>query len=173
MLPKISVTKTPDWTLVPAPSAWVNYTFVVKNLSVEPVSLTSLVDDKFGDLSSAAGLPKTLAVGESFTFTKGFFAGRYRTHPHTNTVTATANDIEDDAATSDVTQRDGDFFDGSLVTNTSYRQFDYDSTLPGNQFRLVYRPETQSTFSLNGQNPGQFYYNAFVSGSPGDPSTSR
>ncbi len=59
------------------------------------------------------------------------------------------------------------FFQGSVVTNTSYCQFDFDSAIPGNQFRLVYRPETQSTFILNGQNPGQFYYNAFVSGVPG------
>ena len=56
----ISVTKTPDRTLIPAPGGLVNYTFVVKNESVEPVVLTSLVDDKFGDLSMAAGLPKTL-----------------------------------------------------------------------------------------------------------------
>ena len=69
--PVIRVTKTPDRTLIPAPGGLVNYTFVVTNESVEPVELTSLVDDKFGDLSSAADLPKTLAVfGESFTFTK-------------------------------------------------------------------------------------------------------
>ena len=169
VLPKISVTKTPDRKLVPAPSAWVNYTFVVKNESVEPVALTSLVDDKFGDLSGAAGLPKTLAVGESFTFTKGFMVDGTPTLPHTNTVTATANDMEEPTPNETTASASAtvNFFDGSLITNTSYCQFDYDSNLPGNQFRLVYRPETNNSFILNGQNPGQFYYNAFVSGAAG------
>ena len=166
--PVIRVTKTPDRTLIPAPGGLVNYTFVVTNESVEPVVLTSLVDDKFGDLSVAAGLPKTLPVKGTFTFTKAFFPTGAAGSTHTNTVTATANDNENNTATATASAT-VKFFDGSVVTNTSYCQFDYDSNLPGNQFRLVYRPETQSTYMLNGQNPGQFYYNAFVSGNPGDP----
>ena len=96
--PVIEVTKTPYRTQVPAPSAWVNYTFKVTNKSVEPVKLTSLVDDKLGDLSSAAGLPKTLAVGATFTFTKGFVIEGDVDTPHVNTVTATANDDENNTA---------------------------------------------------------------------------
>lgn len=171
VLPDISVTKTPDRTWVPAPGGLVNYTFVVKNLSPEAATLTSLIDDKFGDLSTAAGLPRTLAPagqpGDFFTFTKALFPSGAADTSHTNTVEASASDNDGNTATAKASATVW-FFQGSVLTNTSYCSFDYDSSSPGNQFRLMFRPETQSSYLLGGQNPGQFYYNAFVSGNPGD-----
>ncbi len=60
--------------------------------------------------------------------------------------------------------------DGSLFTNTSYCEFDHDPSLPGDQFRLLYRFQAApNSYLLNGSNPGQFYYNVFYDGDPGDP----
>lgn len=173
--PVVTVTKTAGRTLVPGPTAWVEYTFTVKNDSVEAVTLTELSDDKFGDLLPDAEkkwaddgntAPIVLASGASFTFTKGFEIARIDGDPHVNEVTATVVDDEDNPD-SDTDDASVDFFDGSVVTNTSYCSFDMDPLTDPNEFRLIYRPETNTTFILNGQNPGQFYYNAFVSGEPG------
>ena len=169
----IEITKTADRTLIPAPGGPITYTVTIKNVFFEPLKLTSLTDDKFTDVDllamaiAANGGDEWLDAGEEISFTFTHLVSGDPETPHTNTVTVVAKDDED----SEVTKSDDatvSFFDGSLVTNTSYCQFDFDSDHRGNQFRLVYRPETQSTFMLNGQNPGQFYYNAFVSGTPGD-----
>jgi hypothetical protein len=51
----------------------------------------------------------------------------------------------------------------SLITDTSLCTFDFDTGTPGNQFRLIYTPDTNSpsSWKLNASNPGQFYYNVF------------
>ena len=48
----------------------------------------------------------------------------------------------------------------SLVTDSSLCTFDVDSSVAGNQFRLLYTPDA-SGWKLNASNPGQYYYNAF------------
>lgn len=54
------------------------------------------------------------------------------------------------------------------LTDTSYCPFDVDSSLPGQQFRLIFTPNPTSpaTYELTASNPGQFYYNAFFAGTP-------
>ncbi len=54
------------------------------------------------------------------------------------------------------------------LTDTSYCPFDVDSSLSGQQFRLIFtpNPSSASTFELTASNPGQFYYNGFFAGVP-------
>ncbi len=52
--PTITVTKTADPTYVIIPGGNVTFTFTVTNTSAEPVTITSLVDDKFGTLTGDA-----------------------------------------------------------------------------------------------------------------------
>ena len=48
--------------------------------------------------------------------------------------------------------------------------FDKDTDLAGQQFRLIYTPvPTTGYYRLAASNPGEFYYNALVTGDPGDP----
>jgi hypothetical protein len=46
-------------------------------------------------------------------------------------------------------------------------------TLPGNQLRLIFTPDTKNMpcYKLNASNPGQFYYNVFYAGMPGESET--
>jgi uncharacterized repeat protein (TIGR01451 family) len=85
----------------------VTYKVTVYNDSVEPVTLTALVDDKFGNLNGqgTCSTPQTIVVGGSYscTFTK-VLVGELNANglgykPHTNTVTATANDNENNTTT--------------------------------------------------------------------------
>ena len=51
----------------------------------------------------------------------------------------------------------------SQLTDTSF------CPLPNDQFRLNYVLDAPSTYRLNASNPGQFYYNVWYYGTPGDP----
>ncbi len=53
---------------------------------------------------------------------------------------------------------------GSIVTDSSLCTFDVDSGLVGSQFRLIFTPDPASPglFKSTASNPGQFYYNVFV-----------
>jgi hypothetical protein len=56
----------------------------------------------------------------------------------------------------------------TLVTSSSLCTFDRDPDTPQDDFRLLLTPDHQAPgFKLNASNPGQFYYNAFYSGTPG------
>ena len=54
----------------------------------------------------------------------------------------------------------------SVVTDSSLCTFDVDNGLQGNQFRLLFTPDT-TAWKLNASNPGQFYYNIFYFGAGG------
>ncbi|MFZ5848746.1 MAG: DUF7507 domain-containing protein [Actinomycetota bacterium] len=110
VLPTIEVTKTAPST-IREPGGPVTYAVSVENKSVEPVTLRTLVDDKFGDLLDDAGNDKVsdstcvddtvIGVGEAYTCT---FTGQVTGDAgftHTNVVTATAEDDEKNAATDD------------------------------------------------------------------------
>ncbi len=65
---------------------------------------------------------------------------------------------------------------GSLVTDTSRCTFfhvncDGDETTE--DFRLIFTRETQNPgcFKLSASNPGQYYFNVFATGTPGDPAS--
>src|SRR5204863_7669867 len=53
---------------------------------------------------------------------------------------------------------------GSTLITDSLR-----CTLPNNQLRLIFTPDTQNApcYKLTASNPGQFYFNFFYSGTPG------
>jgi len=55
------------------------------------------------------------------------------------------------------------------VTSSSLCTFDT-NPLPGQQFRLRFNQDHElTTYGLRASNPGQFYYNVFTGGLPGDP----
>ena len=56
---------------------------------------------------------------------------------------------------------------GTLITDTMR------CTLPNNQLRLIFTPDPQNMpcYKLTASNPGQFYFNLFYSGTPGEVET--
>jgi hypothetical protein len=86
--------------------AMVTYRVKVINTSlVEALTLDALVDDRFGDIadgtnlsieSTGCELPQTIASGGDYTCT---FDARVDTSPHTNTVTGTVSDDENNVVT--------------------------------------------------------------------------
>ena len=101
--PAIRITKTADPMHVPETGGWVTFTFLVENIGVEDVTLTSLVDDKFSDLDGqgTCDVPQTILIGGSYscTVTKWLTSDSLTTH--TNVVTATAVDDDNTPATDD------------------------------------------------------------------------
>ncbi|MBN2114448.1 MAG: hypothetical protein JW785_10020, partial [Acidimicrobiia bacterium] len=105
VLPMIGVAKSPTPGSVPEPGATVTFSVVVENLSVEPVTVTSLVDDVFGDLldrdnpavaeNTCPAQPATLPpAGELACSFRAFVAGEAGGADHSDTITATATDDE-------------------------------------------------------------------------------
>jgi hypothetical protein len=106
--PAITVSKTASVTSVSeggVGSQSVTYTYTIKNTSsasTDPVTITSVVDDKLGDLTSAAlaangGNPIVLAPGASFMFTFSTTAPVQNAGTSfTNIVTASGQDDEGD-----------------------------------------------------------------------------
>jgi SdrD B-like domain len=85
----ITVTKTVDQTVVPAPAATVFYTVTVYNDGPLPVTLTYLHDTPFSDLSSkGCTLPQTLLSSGNFTCTFSETITGDVDDKHTNTVFA-------------------------------------------------------------------------------------
>ena len=107
VLPSISITKTPTPSSLPEPGGPFSFGLVVTNTSVEPVTLTSLVDAPYGDVTKVAGLitattcvlPVSMPAGGTYacSFTGTFTGNAGATQ--TDTVTATAADDEGNPAT--------------------------------------------------------------------------
>ena len=99
-LPKISVTKTASDTSIPESGANVTFTVVVANDGVDPFNLTSLLDDRFGNLNGqgTCSTPQVIASGGNYscTFTK-LLKSEVLT-PHVNVVTASGSDPEGHSA---------------------------------------------------------------------------
>ena len=95
-LPKITVTKTASDTAIPESGANVTFTVVVANDGVDSFTVTSLTDDRFGNLNGQGTCltPQTIASGGSYncSFTK-LLSSEVLT-PHVNVVTATGSDPE-------------------------------------------------------------------------------
>ncbi len=95
VMPAISVEKIADPTSVAEPGGDVGYTVKVANGSqVEALHLTSLMDDKFGDLDGkgTCDVPQSIAVGGSYTCTFTEHVSGNAGSTHVNTVTATGSD---------------------------------------------------------------------------------
>jgi hypothetical protein len=106
--PAIAVEKTPSVDEVLEPGANVTYTVRVTNTAGDhddPLTLTSLVDDKFGDLDGQGtcdlGSGVALFKGSPFECSFTEFVGGNAGDVHTNKVTAKALDNEGDEATGD------------------------------------------------------------------------
>ncbi len=107
--PTIEVAKTAGLASIPETGANVTFTFVVNNTGPEEVTLTSLMDDQFGDLNGKGScvVPQTIPVGGSYTCSAAFFLSADDLAPHTNVVTAIAEDNDGTQATAE---------DGETVT---------------------------------------------------------
>jgi hypothetical protein len=59
----------------------------------------------------------------------------------------------------------------NVVTDTERCIFDLDPSTTKQEFRLIYTQDVQSPggYKLNASNPGQYFYNVFYMGNPGDP----
>jgi len=103
VLPVIAVDKTATPLTLPEPGGTFTFGVTVTNRSVEPVTLTTLVDDVYGDLDGQGDcdVPQTLAIGASYScsFT-GDFTGNAG-DPQTDTITASATDDDGNTATQD------------------------------------------------------------------------
>ena len=98
--PNISATKTASSTSVLESGEDVTFTIVVSNNSIETVTVTSLVDDKFGNLNGQGNclLPQTLVGNTSYTCAVTKKIGDWTLTPHSNTVTANSQDNEGNTA---------------------------------------------------------------------------
>ena len=107
VMPDITVTKTANPTNVPETGGSVTFTFLVANIGVENVTLTSLTDSTFGDLNGqgTCAIGGAIAAGSSYTCSITVWLSGDSAIPHTNTVTAigTDNDGSMDTATDDET----------------------------------------------------------------------
>jgi hypothetical protein len=101
--PTLAVAKTPSVGSVPEPGGTVTFSVDVVNTSVEPVTLTSLIDDVYGDLLDPANPapaantcvtePPLVAAGGTFSCTfDADVVGDHGDPDHVNVVTATVDD---------------------------------------------------------------------------------
>jgi uncharacterized repeat protein (TIGR01451 family) len=100
----IEVTKTADPVTVPESGGDVTFTVVVKNTSaVDTVTIDTIEDNQFGDITADCdtNLPTDLAPGETLTceFTETLSGNPGTTH--TNVVTATGTDDDNNAVEND------------------------------------------------------------------------
>lgn len=98
--PSLRLTKTPARDAVPEPGAQVSFRLAITNDSPatsDPVTITALVDDVFGDLDGRGTCVKgaTLAVGETYTCNFEAQVTGDGATTHVNTVTVSG--IDDDA----------------------------------------------------------------------------
>lgn len=93
-LPKIVVSKSANATSVPESGAEVTFTVEVKNEAIELFTLNSLIDDKFGDLNGKGSCVTPQSIGAGATYSCSFTVTLKSENlsPHTNTVTATGVD---------------------------------------------------------------------------------
>jgi len=104
VLPEIQVTKTADPTSIPEPGGEVLFTYVVENIGIEDVTITSLEDDVFGVLAGDADcqVGTFLPVGATCAFTvTQAVEGDYGDPDHVNVFTAVAEDDEGNPASDD------------------------------------------------------------------------
>jgi len=97
----IEVTKTASPTFVSEPGGDVTFTIVVDNLTSEDVTLTSLVDDVFGDLNGQGDCVVTSPIAGSGSYSCSFTAAVNGDAGfiHVDTVTAIAIDNDGSEAT--------------------------------------------------------------------------
>jgi hypothetical protein len=157
----------------------VTYQFTItadaSNASTDPVTITAVSDDRFGNLLAEAEAdwaaqgntgPIVLDPGESFTFdytTSLTLVDGGPDDPHINVVTVTGEDDEGTQAT-DMDDATINVVRPGVVTSSQFCDFDVDPLTPGDQFNLIFTPDVQNwpgAYKLSDSNPGQFFYNLF------------
>ncbi|MEZ5269694.1 MAG: hypothetical protein R2789_14380 [Microthrixaceae bacterium] len=102
VLPSIVVTKDASVSEVDEPGADVEFTFSVTNTSVEDVTVTSVVDSVFGDITDECSLRGAVLVpGGTTDCTITPVRGGNAGDVHENTVVVTATDDEQNVTTDD------------------------------------------------------------------------
>ncbi len=101
--PSITVAKTANPTSVNEPGGSVQYTVRIDNTSntQDPVTITSLVDDRFGNLSGQGNCvtPQTIQPGASYSCTFNKTISGNANVTHTNRVTASGTDNDSSPVT--------------------------------------------------------------------------
>jgi hypothetical protein len=99
----VNVAPAASLTKVPTQMAVTYVVTVTNDSSAEVLTLTDLLDDRFGDLTldtnnnnpdvleTDCDVPKAIAIGDNYSCT---FVGLVKTSPHTNVATGTVNDNE-------------------------------------------------------------------------------
>jgi uncharacterized repeat protein (TIGR01451 family) len=184
--PSITVDKSVDRKNLPQEGGVVTFTVKVSNMSgiTDPVTIDSLIDTVYGDLSVANDSPykeqlttcnlagTVIAPGTSVTctFTANFGAiPANATFTEHDTVTVTVHDDENSSAKASDDARVTQSPPISL-TNSSLCTFDTNPGVAGRQFKRLFSQDAQSFpyYRLTATNPGQFFYNLSVSGTPGE-----
>ncbi len=100
VLPSLLVTITAGETEVVEPGENVAFTVEIENTSVEEVSITSLIDNTFGDLhgQGSCAINNSIAIGGSYTCSFNGFVSGDGGDTFTNTVSATIEDDEGNQA---------------------------------------------------------------------------
>jgi prealbumin domain-containing protein len=182
ILPVISVVKDVSPKNLTQDGGTATFSVTVTNLSgpYDPFVLTALNDDVYGNLAvdveagfktqynnTCGPFPKTLLSGESYSchWTFDFPAiGPNETFSERDVVTVSGHDDEnswyyghDDAV---IVQSPP-----IAITNSSLCTFDTNPA-PGRQFNRLFTQQ-DAYFGLTATNPGQFFYNLSLSGTPG------
>ena len=95
-MPQILLTKSATPNVLPESGGDSTFTFTVTNQTAESFTLSSLVDDKFGDLNGKGSCvtPQTIAGMGSYSCTYTATLGNWTINPFDNTATATGVDDE-------------------------------------------------------------------------------
>ena len=121
--PTVTVDKSANPTSVPETGGNVTYTVVVTNTASEPITLTGLSDDKFGNLDGqgTCDVPQTIAAAGTYscTFTKAVSGNAGGSHINTVTATATDDDNNTVTDTDDATVGFTDVLPDISVTKTA------------------------------------------------------
>jgi hypothetical protein len=173
VLPAISVDKTANSVTV-VEGDDVTFTVVITNESVasDPVIIDTLNDDIYGDLNEqgTCSVPQTIQPGDNYSCEFTVTMALDTAHgDYTDVVTASGADDEEnqvgdsDDATVTLVPR-------SATTDGSLCLFDHDLSTENREFRLLFTPDMQQwpAYKLTASNPGQYSFNVFYSGTPGE-----